>query len=233
MRRLIIVMLALPVFACADTSTPQITISGTAYTFGTPDPVEGAEVHVAELPKLTTTTDVNGYWELEVPEGATVTPWVTDSGHVAMYAQTYVDVADDIDDIYFQMVKPFTFDALAAVLGVTPDPEKCQLASTVNEKAIQGLTFEEFRTHGPHGVAGATVTIDPPVVDVVYFNESVIPDRTLTESSRDGGVVWTNLDPGVYTLRATHPDKAFAEVTVTCEPGRFINASPPQGLFEL
>jgi len=230
------VALATSAVGCADTETetPTVTLSGTAYTFVSPTPVEGATVRIDELPELMTTTDADGYWELEVPVGATATPWVSDGGtHVDMHGQTWVDVQEPIGDIYFQMVSRFMFEALAGVLEITPDPEKCQIASTVSEKAVQGVTFAEFVAHGAHGVAGATVTIDPPALDVVYFNENVIPDRSLTESSRDGGVVWTNLDPGVYTLRATHPDTAFAEVTVTCTAGRFVNPSPPNGLAEL
>ncbi|TNF35712.1 MAG: hypothetical protein EP329_05950 [Deltaproteobacteria bacterium] len=270
MRRLIIVLLALPFFACGDTSTSAdgdtataeqdtaddaaiaddtatvadtaaadttptawVTLSGTAYAFAAQDPVEGAVVRIDELPELTATSDANGYWELDVPEGATVTPWVSHPDYLDMYAQTYADVDAPIGDIYFQMVTPFIYQALSAILEVTPDPEKCQVSSTVSEKAVQGVTFAQFIAHGAHGVAGATVTIDPPVAEVVYFNKNVAPDRSLTETSRDGGVVWTNLDPGVYVLRATHPDTAFAEVTVTCTAGRFVNPSPPQGLAEL
>lgn len=233
MRHLVLLCLPLLVIACADSETSTVTLSGTTYTFGTPTPVAGATVHIAELPNLTTVSDADGSWAVDVPVGATVTPWVSSDNHVAMHAQTFVNVRESVDDIYFQMVVPTVFDALAAVLEITPDPERCQLAATISEIAIQGMTFEEFRSHGAHGVAGATATITPNVVDVVYFNESVIPDRSLSESSRDGGVVWTNIPVGVYTLRATHPDHTFAEVTVTCEAGRFINASPPKGLYEL
>lgn len=214
------------------TSTVTVAISGTAYTFGNGNPVAGAVVRVAELPGLETTSDAGGYWELAVPEGATVTPWVSHAEFVDMYAQTYVNVREPIGDIYFQMVVPFVFEALSAILEITPDPELCQISSTISEKAVQGVTFAEFRAHGAHGLAGATATIDPPVVDVVYFNKNVAPDRSLTESSRDGGVVWANVPPGVYTLSASHPDTAFADVTVTCVAGRFVNASPPQGLAE-
>ena len=95
------------------------------------------------------------------------------------------------------------------------------------------LSYEDFRAHGAHGVADATVTITPAAATVVYFNEQVIPDRTRTASSRDGGVVWTNVPPGRYVLRATHASKQFAEVTVTCAAGRFVNANPPHGIAEL
>jgi len=210
-----------------------VAMSGTAYRFNTPGPVEGAVVRVVEVPGLETTTAADGSWSLEVPANREITPYVTHEGYVTMHLQTF-DVGEEaIERVYFQMVAPNVFDLLAQVLQITPDPARCQIAGTVSEKAIQTMTFAEFTAHGAHGVAGATVTITPASAEVVYFNEDVIPDRTHTETSRDGGVVWTNVPPGRYTIRASHPEKRFADVVVSCEAGRFVNANPPQGLREL
>ena len=66
-----------------------------------------------------------------------------------------------------------------------------------------------------------------------YFNESVIPDASRTESSIDGGVVWPVVPRGVYRFAAHHPSTRFAPFRATCEPGRVVNANPPQGFYEL
>lgn len=56
------------------------------------------------------------------------------------------------------------------------------------------------------------------------------PDRTLTETTADGGVLFTNVPPGRYTLRAHKQGAAIRSVAVTCRAGVLTNASPPWGL---
>lgn len=239
MKRIVIVALSCVVGslgACdeGDDASKEVTLSGVAYTFNTPDPVVGAQIRLVEVPDALATTAADGSWTLTVPARAELTPYVTHADHVTMHLQTFeLDGRQAIERVYFQMVEPAVFDTLALVLGVTPDPAKCQVASTVSEKAIQTMTFAEFKAHGAHGVADATVTLAPAEADVVYFNEQVIPDKSRTTTSRDGGVVWTNVPPGRYTITVAHPTKTFAPVVFVCEAGRFINANPPQGLHEL
>ena len=64
-------------------------------------------------------------------------------------------------------------------------------------------------------------------------SSSVIPDRTLTQTSNDGGVLWLDVPAGVYRFSARHPSDRFASFIATCEPGRLVNANPPQGLYQL
>jgi hypothetical protein len=98
---------------------------------------------------------------------------------------------------------------------------------------VRDLSFEDFVAYGAHGVAGATASARPALPDPIYFNESVIPDPSLTESSVDGGVLWLDVPAGVYRFRAHHPSARFASFIATCEPGRLVNANPPQGLYQL
>ena len=221
--------------ACGDdgSAEPTVTLSGVAYGFNTPDPVAGAVVRVVEAPDVEATTAAAGTWSLEVPANAEATPYVSHPDFVTMHAQTFAVGDAPIADIYFQMVTPRVYDLLAGVIGITPDPTRCQVASTVSEKAVQGITFAEFTAHGAHGVAGATVALTPDDADVVYFNVFVVPEPSLTETSRDGGVVWGNMPVGRHTIHATHATKTFADVTIDCQPGRLINPSPPKGLAEL
>ena len=226
---------ALGLFACDDEAAKTVAISGTAYTFNTPTPVEGAVVRIVQHPELSTTTAADGSYRIEVPAGE-VTPYVEHADHVTMHLQTF-DADQDIERANFQMVIPDIYAALSAILSVTPDPTRCQVASTVSAKPIQTMTFAEFLAfttaeHG-HGVAGATVTLEPADATIYYFNEEVIPDKSRTTTSKDGGVVIANMPVGRHVLRATHPERQFVEVVVDCEAGRFINANPAQGLKEL
>ena len=209
-----------------------MNISGTTFAFADGDPVADATVGIAEDPTITTTSDENGRYTLTVPDASSVTPVVEHPDFRTMHLQTFSTAGDDLENVNFQMVDDAVYDAFAAVLGIEPDPQLCQIATTVNTIEVRDLTFEEFHAFGPHGVAGTTVTVEPPIPDTVYFNKDVIPDRSLTETSDDGGVVWTNVEPGVYEFRAESPDTEFASFVATCEPGRFINAGPPWGLRE-
>ena len=66
----------------------------------------------------------------------------------------------------------------------------------------------------------------------MYFNANVVPDPAQTESSVDGGVVWTSVPAGVYTITAHDPATRFASFVATCRPGRVVNANPPWGLYQ-
>ena len=61
----------------------------------------------------------------------------------------------------------------------------------------------------------------------------ILPDYTLKQTSLDGGVLFVNVPPGDYVLRAFKEGTAFPEVRVRCDAGMFVNASPPKGMHEL
>jgi hypothetical protein len=121
---------------------------------------------------------------------------------------------------------------MASIVGVDPTSPQCQVVSTVSVNAIHNLGFEDYAAYGAHGRAGATVSAFPPLPGPIYFNEQVLPDASLTQTSGDGGVLFKNVPNGVYRLRATHPNHRFGTARVTCAPGRFVNAAPPWGLWE-
>ena len=98
---------------------------------------------------------------------------------------------------------------------------------------VRNLSFPEFVAYGAHGVAGATASTVPALPSPIYFNESVIPDPSLTETSIDGGIIWTEVPSGNYTVTAQSPTTRFASFRATCRDGRIVNANPPWGLFEL
>jgi hypothetical protein len=61
----------------------------------------------------------------------------------------------------------------------------------------------------------------------------VIPDRSRTATSGDGGIIWTEVPAGTYRVITESPSTRFASFLATCEPGRIVNANPPWGAYEL
>jgi hypothetical protein len=210
-----------------------IRLSGWAFAFAGGGKPLVARIGIAEIPGLETTSAPDGTWEIEVPNGVAVTPWAESEGYQTMHLQTFTGSGEPIDHVDFQMVEKAIFNMFAYVLEMEPDPGRCQISTTVNTIKVRDLPLSEFVAYGAHGVAGATSHAEPEIPDTVYFDETTIPDRSLTETTIDGGVVWANVLPGVYTLRAVHPTRFFAPFVATCEPGRFINAGPTRGLREL
>lgn len=239
------VLLGVLATACVPHPAPQrtVTLSGHAYRFNqTSTDIVGAEIRIDELPELSATTDATGYWELEVPKGATVTPYIVAASYNTIYLQTFADVRADLTDLNFQTPHATTFAGLYQLLtyfggGVAPDANGCVIVSTVSVPEVVGMPFDQFRTYNPHGIAGATasgVTAGGQAAPApIYFDHTVTPNPTITSTSNDGGVVWVNVPEGVYTMSASHPDHEFETFVATCEQGRVINANPPQGLHAL
>jgi hypothetical protein len=215
---------------------PTVMISGTAFEFVDMSiAIEGARVYIAEYPEIYTETDQSGYYQLEVPDNESVTPVIEAPDSPRMFLQTFHTSGQDLEDVKFQVINSVIYDIFAGVLGVQPDPDMCQISTTVNVAAVFGLELDEFKSYGAHGIAGVTVSVEPSIAieqGPVYFSESTIPDRDLQATTIDGGVVWYNVPPGVYTFSAIHSEIEIMPFTATCEPDRFINAGPPWGLHE-
>lgn len=216
-----------------------VTISGHAYAFDnqTTDLV-GATIRVRELPKLSAVTDANGDYRLKVPAEATVTPYIEPpDGYNQIDLQTFQTRGEDLENVNFQTPADASYNALAALLGVSfgPDgrPVDCVIVSTASARNVRDVSFDTFVERTPHGVAGATATEFPEIPGPVYFNDSVIPDVSRTETSGDGGMIWTHVPTDTYRVATSSPTTRFAGFLATCEPGRIVNANPPWGAYEL
>ena len=113
-------------------------------------------------------------------------------------------------------------------------PDRCQIAATVTRR---GYSVYDGAADGTHGEPGATVAISPRPSGggtPIYFNggvpNTIWPDRKLSETTPDGGVLFLNVPPGTYTLTATKPGATIRPVTIDCRAGVLTNASPPWGL---
>lgn len=221
-----------------DTGT--VTISGKAYVFNhMSNYIEGAEIKVRELPGLSATTDANGDYELEVPDNATVTPYIDPpAGINEIDLQTMRTRGADIVNANFQTPADLEYKALSAILSVPIDavsgrPSDCVIVTTASARNVRGVDYETFHERTPHGVAGATAQTTPLVPGPTYFNKHVIPDRNETSTSNDGGIIWTDVPAGTYRVETSSEATRFASFLATCEPGRVVNANPPWGAYEL
>jgi hypothetical protein len=228
--------------ADGDPNTARLT--GTAYTFNqcaaepeqTQCRIVGATIHLVEFPDLSTTTDDAGAYALDVPAGSTVTPYIVADGYRTIYLQTYT-VDGDLENVNFQTPDLQTYAQLYLLLTtmghVAPDLLGCVIVTTASVPEVVGMPFDQFRTYNPHGVPGTTAHGDPALPNPIYFNENVVPDASVPHTSEDGGILWTNVPPGVYTVSASHPQQTFADFVADCRLGRIINANPPWGLHGL
>jgi hypothetical protein len=233
--RLILAAVAAFLASCGGGgSSSTATVSGDAIPFdmGPDGRIAGAEIWILEHPERRLVTGSDGHFLFEGLEvGTEVTLVMEHPDYHLIQTGTHVVPEEGIERLTFQAVSYEIYAAFAAIVGVTPDEENaCQIPTTVTRigKSIYDA--------GAHGEEGATVAIDPPLSaehGPIYFNSSVIPDRSLSETSDDGGVVYTQVPPGEYVLTATKPGVEFTPVKIKCRAGVLVNASPPWGLQAL
>lgn len=232
-----------------------VVLSGRAYLFGHMDTaISGATIRVREFPDLEATADEFGDYSLPVPGDADVTPYIV-SGEGDLTGrprdgeptvnhyhwneidlQTFRTRGQPLENVNFQTPADAEYEALKAVLSVPTRedgrPSRCAIVTTASARNVRGVDYDTFWANTPHGVAGATAVAEPALPDPIYFNEWVIPDAGRTETSVDGGIVWPVVPAGTYRITTGSPTTGFAEFTVTCAPGRIINANPPWGAYE-
>lgn len=175
-----------------------------------------------------------------------------------VYNQTFRTSGEDLEKVHFQIPANEIYKVFIRALGAEytgpPGDERlknCAIVSTFSMKEARAADDfrppspeppgypETFRDVYPHGVAGSTGSISPRPASVdgpVFFSfPGIFPDRDLTASTVDGGVLWTEVPPGSYWMEAENPEPGveFAPFRATCKPGRLVNASPPWGFYEL
>lgn len=214
---------------------PLVTASGAAHVFGPGGgDLTGAVISVAEAPALTTTVAANGTFSLGVPGGGECSFVLRKAGFAANQTATLPVGAGGITQIGFQAPTDKTFDLLATITGIDVDPARCQIATTVSRAGTAPYG-------GPAlGEPDAIVTIMPPLPaehGPIYFRyvstDVIYPDRKLAATTLDGGVLYANVPPGEYVLRADKPGKKFTTVKLRCRAGMLVNAAPPWGIQEL
>ncbi len=222
----------------SDAGTPTTArVSGHAFAFTTSGGrLEGAYVTALELPTLCLRTDADGYYELEAPVGSDITLEIAHPDFVRVRTGTHEVPPEGIERLTFQVPDHATYRLLERVVGHPTDRSLCQIAATITE-----VGRSLYTTDWPsHGEAGATVTIDPMPASMdgpIYFEYlgpgAILPDRSLTETSRDGGILFLDVPPGEYVLSAVKSGVSFRSVRVRCEAGVLVNPSPPWSIQAL
>jgi hypothetical protein len=213
-----------------------IEVSGDAFAFTLPgEPyglIDGAAISILEQPELVVESDADGHFVLPaVPPGSEATFVLAREGFPPARTKTFtIPDVGPLERVTFQVPDDTLFDALASLLMLDVDPAACQIVSTVTRVG------KSIYDAGAHGEAGATVTLEPAIPaehGPIYFNAAVIPTPGLTETSEDGGVLFTNVPVGTYVMRAHKDGVTFEETTMKCDAGVLVNASPPYGLQAL
>lgn len=208
------------------------SLEGDAFAFALSGTMlSGATITVFEDPARTVVADKSGHFRFdELPVGSEVSLRLSQTGYPPIQTGTFTIPPEGLTRVTFQAPQQEVYDLLASVIMLTPDPQTCQLVTTVTRIG------KSLYDPGAHGEAGVTVQLDPPLPPEhgpVYFNADVIPDLSLSETSDDGGVVYTNVPPGEYTLVGTKDGATFTAVRFKCEAGWLVNASPPWGIQRL
>lgn len=213
------------------------TIAGKAWFFDMPTPgtlewlqdVAGAEVYVFEAPELRATldpADEHAFRFEGLPEGVGITLAVTHPDFYPHLTATLRLDGSDVEDLSFQVVSRRIAALVGSLLETDEEDDAlCQMSTTV--------TAEGDRSIWAPGEPGATVTVAPEVpaeLGPVYFNEHVIPDRTLSSTSTDGGVIVVGAEPGLYTWDGHKDGFTFDTLEMRCEGGWLTNAAPPWGM---
>jgi hypothetical protein len=223
----------------ASTSTVSLTsVSGDVMPFGNTnvqaDRIAGAEVCVLEMPGHCTRSSSavadRGHFQLDgIAVGAQVTLTMSHPDWPLVQLATLAVPAGGLAKLTFQVPDFNQKFLLALAAGLTIDPGTCQVAATVTLPNPAMDTLYVY-SGAPHGEPGATVSISPGGQAPVYFNDGVVPQPGLTQTSTDGGILYGNLAPGRYTITATKAGVNFRSVTFNCRQGWIVNASPNYGL---
>jgi hypothetical protein len=214
---------------------PPATVTGHAFVFGPNGAglsLDGATVSVTESPDVTATVAADGTFTIAAPSGGPATFSLRQDGFFPNQSATLAITADGIAMLGFQAPTNDTVDTLSTFVRVTPDPTRCQISTTVSRAGTEPYGGDAL------GVEGVIVTIDPPLAassGPIYFAYAAVPfpDRSLTATTIDGGVVFTNVPVGDYTLSASKNGTSFSTVDVRCRAGVLVNAAPPHGIQEL
>lgn len=221
----------------ADTGEGAVVeVSGDAFAFTLPgEPyglIDGAAITVLEQPAVSVETDAEGHFVIPaLPPGSEATFVLEREGFPLARTKTFtLPELGSLERVTFQVPDDTLFELLAGLLMLDVDPATCQIVSTVTRVG------KSIYDAGAHGEAGATVTLEPAIPaehGPIYFNAAVIPEPGLTETSEDGGVLFTNVPAGTYVMRAHKDGVTFEATTMKCEAGVLVNASPPYGLQAL
>ncbi|RUR05551.1 carboxypeptidase-like regulatory domain-containing protein [Legionella sp. km772] len=216
-------------------------VSGFARSFISGEPISGATISSLENDNLKLITDSKGqFGPFEWPIGQELTLvceksgsfW---SGYKTTQTPTFlvppegINNSDRLKNISFQVPSNMAYKLLSVAMGISEDPDCCQIAATITPP---NKTMDDI----PQGVEGVKAILSPQVKSpAFYFGMFPVVHKTnpfirgLKTTSLDGGVAFTNVPPGTYTLTAEKDATSFSTITIKARKGVVVNASPPNG----
>lgn len=237
MEKKFLALLATIIFsnAFAEQTAP---VEGFARKFGTTEPIVGATITVLETDEKLKTDKNGNFGPIQYPVGKDITLVFEKIGYRTTQTATVTVPPEGLVSPYnkmtFQAVDHFTFLLFAGAVGEILDETKCHFVATVT-------SFHKTMDDLPQGEENATVTMMPAPSKKPYyldiFKDGPLKDYTnpfskgLTATSKDGGVIFANLEPSnmPYYFTANKSGMRFNTVKFLCRKGMFINMSPPQG----
>lgn len=238
--RIILVSLAsiittMPMESNASATAP---VSGFALSFLLSTPISNATITVLETGDIYKTDSNGKYGPFQYPVGKPITLVFSKWGYKTIQSGTVVVPTEGLttpySNITFQIPSVPTYYVLKAAVGAKSEENACHVTSTVT-------AYHKTLNDVPQGEEGTEVMLTPNVnIKPFYFDvfkSGPLKDytnpftRTLTATSKDGGIAYFNLPPSdqPYTLSAVKKGVVFSEAQFLCRKGALINISPPRG----
>ncbi len=191
--------------------------------------VTGATAYLLEFPDIKQPIAADGSFTFSgLAEGAEFTIAVVHPDYYPSLSPVIAVGDKDVTDVNFQVVTKVIATYLAAVVGFNAyDPSQCHMVVTVTAMGPDQATW------WAPGEPGAVASIDPPLPSKhgpFYFNTSTLPDKTLTATTTDGGVIYAGATPGTYAITAKKEGLYFWPQKLRCVGGWLTNGVPPLGV---
>ncbi len=191
--------------------------------------VTGATAYLLEFPQISQPVAADGSFTFSgLPEGGEFTVAIVHPDYYPSLSPIIAIGKTDVSNVNFQVVTQLIAMYLGLLVGYDPsDPTQCQMVVTVT---AQGANQDLWWAPGEPGATVTTAPVLPPEHGPFYFNTSVMPDKTLTQTTTDGGVLIAGAKPGVYTWTAHKDGVTFTTQRLKCVGGWLTNGVPPLGL---
>lgn len=137
---------------------------------------------------------------------------ITKTGYVSSYEVPPFPLFQNYPDIGIWTMSTAGRDTMASLAEVTLDPATGLLAFLVLDCTGQRM-------------AGATLTSQPAAGQIVYLDESFLPDPQLTATSASGEVMLFNVPPGDVEVTIVHEATTFRPRTVPSYADSFVYAT--------
>ena len=212
-----------------------MTISGRAYAFNHSDTgLAGAVIRVRELPGISAIADAKGDYELEVPDDTNVTPYIEPpAGYHQIDLQTFHTRGKPIENANFQTPRR---RRVQRPRGAAAGPARRRRASRamrdrhhrLGSQRPRGRLRDVSSANSPWS-RWSDRAHNPFVTPPIYFNDEVIPDRSRSVTSGDGGVDLDRYAGGRLPRRGNEPSDSVCDLPRDLRAGANRQREPAVG----